>query len=96
MADGSLAGTLTVGGLRERMVVRLAAERPGERLVAERVNEGRAMRTSFDIAPAGGGSRIAAVTDVEVPFLAQAFAREPIRRGMEEQVQAICRAAAAA
>ena len=94
MADGTLAGTLSAGGLRERVIVRLVTERPGERVVAERVNEGRSMRTSFDVAAdGGGGSRVEIVADVDVPLLAQAFARDPIRRGLHEQLEAVCRAA---
>jgi carbon monoxide dehydrogenase subunit G len=91
--DGCLCGTLSAAGLRERLVVRLVEEHAGERLVAERIDGGRGMRTVFEISPDGDGTAIDATADVDVPFLAQAFARDPLRRGLEEQLAALCRTA---
>jgi carbon monoxide dehydrogenase subunit G len=83
---GEISGTVEAMGFREEMRVRLEAERPGERLVARRVDGARDGVTVFELAPSGTGTVVRASADLDVPFLVRALAAEPLRRGLVEQL----------
>ena len=91
---GEISGTVEAMGFRETMLVRLEAERPGERLVARRVDGARAGVTVFELIPAGDGTVVRAYADLDLPFLVRALAAEPLRRGLAEQLENLDRESA--